>query len=152
MSDMTPAVQASADERAAAEARTQHLETVPPVTADSAEPRLTKHIRFEAGTVHELMEHLKRWVDWRIAGGRPTKPGISPEGVMDEPTRLAAAQRLGLSSRATQAEIEALDPSVVGVMDEHKRLAEAQRLGLTTRATPEEIAAAIEASRNPPAA
>jgi hypothetical protein len=137
----------AAREKAQAEALSkEHRAAVVPAPDPNVEPRLVKLIRFEAGTVHDLLEYMRVWVDWRIAGGKSATPGISAEGVMDEPTRLANAQRLGLSARATQAEIEAADPAVITVMDEPARLAAAQRLGLSTRATPAEIGEA-EADR-----
>ena len=31
------------------------------------EPKLDKTIRFEAGTVHDLMAHIKEWIEWRLS-------------------------------------------------------------------------------------
>ena len=56
-----------------------------PVLAPDDEPMLERLIRFEAGTVHELMAHIKEWVEWRLAGGKPAAASNDDEAGRDPP-------------------------------------------------------------------
>ena len=107
----------------------------------NAEPELATVIRFEAGTVYDLLEYLKAWIDWRVAGGKPAEPAVVAEGETREDT----LRRLDLPPLATRAQIdeaEANHPAGLLQPEAVERRANAERLGLPLNATQAEIDAA----------
>lgn len=52
--------------------------------ADAPEPTLATMIRFEAGEVGDLLAHVKEWIEWRMAGGKPAAKPDVPAVANDE--------------------------------------------------------------------